>query len=201
MSLFNNYSEEEQARITTEYAPNGKLLKQKRNTTSGLFKYFLGTSNEQRKLIDTLNSMFDGLFPKQNTSLLEYHEKDLGIPDNIFSGIGTIEERQIDVIVKKYMMRGNRLQDFLDIADIYGISVTITTGLQTAIFPLNFPLNFASSAVEQRNTLYISITEDSDFIFPLPFPIGFSATSNVAKIKKIFNHIKPATTQIIYQEN
>lgn len=201
MSLFKSYESDEQARITTEYAPSGKLLKQKRSTVSNLFKYFLGTSNEQRRLIDTINSMFDGLFPKQNTDLLDYHEKDLGIPDNTFSGIGTTEERQIDVIVKKYMMRGNRLQDFLDIANIYGIDVKITTGLQTAIFPLSFPINFSSSAEEQRNTLYITITADGDLVFPLPFPIGFSASSNVDKIKKIFNHIKPATTQIIYQEN
>lgn len=201
MSLFNTYSEQEQARITTEYAPNGRLFNQKRNFLSGLFSYFLGTSAEQVRLINTINTMFDGLFPRENTSLLEYHERDLAIPDNIFSGAGTIEERQIDVIVKKYMMRGNRTQDYIDIANIYGISITIATGLQTAVFPLAFPINFSSSADDERNTLYISITSDSSLVFPLPFPIGFSAGSNVDKIKKIFNHIKPATTRIIYQEN
>ena len=201
MSLFNTYSTEEQARITTEYVPSGKLFKQKRNLLSGLFKYFLGTSNEQRKLIDIINSIFDGLFPKTSTVLLEYHEKDLGIPDNIFSGIGTTEERQIDVIVKKYMMRGNRAQDFLDIANVYGITVVLTTGIQTALFPLLFPVNFSASPEESRNTLYIKITIDGDLTFPLPFPVGFSAVSNVDKIKKIFNHINPATTKIIYQEN
>jgi len=142
--------------------------------------------------------LFDGLFPKTSTDLLEYHELDLGIPDDIFSGQGSIEDRQRDVIVKKYMMRGNRLQDFYDIANIYGVTVTIKTGLQVAVFPLLFPIVFSADADAERNTLYITISTDADFIFPLPFPIQFASESNVDKVKKIYNHIKPATTRIVY---
>jgi hypothetical protein len=198
MSLFKTYSDVEIATITTEYAPNGKIFNKKRDENSNLFKYFKGVSKEQIKVIETLNTIFDGLFPKNDTSLLEYHESDLGIPDNIFSGQGSIADRQRDVIVKKYMMRGNRLHDFLDIANIYGVGVTIRTGLQTTVFPLSFPLVFATDINIERHTLYITLSVDNDFIFPLPFPLQFAAESNVSKIKKIYNHIKPVTTRIIY---
>ncbi|MCW8932175.1 MAG: hypothetical protein OQL19_18320 [Gammaproteobacteria bacterium] len=198
MSLFKTYSDTEIARITTEYAPAGKIFNKKRDENSNLFKYFKGVSKEQIKVIDTLNTIFDGLFPKNDTSLLDYHEADLGIPDNIFSGQGSTADRQRDVVVKKYMMRGNRIQDFIDIANIYGVSVTIQTGLQVAIFPLVFPIVFSSDAAAERHTLYITLSTDSNFIFPLPFPLQFAAESNVSKVKKIYNHIKPATTRIIY---
>ena len=198
MSLFNRPINGELARITTEYSPSGKIFAKRRDTSSNLYKFFDGVSKEQGRIIDTLNGLFDGLFPKTSTDLLEYHELDLGIPDDIFSGQGSIEDRQRDVIVKKYMMRGNRLQDFYDIANIYGVTVTIKTGLQVAVFPLLFPIVFSADADAERNTLYITISTDADFIFPLPFPIQFASESNVDKVKKIYNHIKPATTRIVY---
>lgn len=198
MSLFNKYSNGDLTRVNTEYTPTGKVFQKKREASSGLFQYFEGITKEQGRLIDGFNSFFDGLFPKISTELLEYHEFDLGIPDNTFSGQGSLEDRQRDVVVKKYMMRGNRLQDFYDIATIYGVAVRIRTGLQATVFPLSLPLLFASTVDAERHTLYIELIESGSLIFPLPFPVQFAAESNVDKIKKIYNHIKPATTRIIY---
>jgi hypothetical protein len=198
MSLFNRPENGELTRISTEYAPSGRIFGKRRDELSNLFKYFEGVSKEQGRVIDSLNTIFDGIFPRINTELLEYHERDLGIPDDIFSGQGSIADRQRDVIVKKYMMRGNRIQDFYDIATIYGVTVNIKTGLQVAVFPIMFPIVFSSSIALERHTLYITISENGDLIFPLPFPLQFAVESDSDKIKKIYNHIKPSTTRIVY---
>ena len=195
MSLFNNTN---LTRITTEYAPSGRIFGKRRDTDSNLWKYFDGTSKEQSRIIDTLNNIFNGLFPRNSVELLELHEKDLGIPDNIFSGQGSISDRQRDVIVKKYMMRGNRTPDYQAIADIYGVTINITTGLKSSIFPLRFPIIFATDPLAELHSLYITFIEDSEYIFPLSFPIQFSAESNTDKVKKIYNHIKPATTKLYF---
>jgi hypothetical protein len=200
MLLFKNHSTEDLARITANYLPTGKIFGQAKIPTSNLYKYFLGTSKEQGNFIATLNQIYDGMFPKESIALLEYHEKELGIPDSTFNAQGTIEERQIDVIVKKYMMRGNRIQDYLSIAEIYGVQATISTGIQAASFPLKLPASFADDSGKIRHTLYIYLYEVANSTFPLPFPLPFYCQSNISKVKKIYNSIKPVTTKIIYKE-
>lgn len=199
MSLLTNYDNEQLAKITIEYAPNGRVFKQKRNDESNLFLFFKAFSAEQRRYIEKINDLYDGLFPKDSVSLLEYYEKDLGIPDSCFPATGTIEERQRDVIVKKYMMNGNRLEDFKAIAAMYDTEIEIQSGNSTTLFPISFPWTFGAD----KGVMFITFlnTPESLSSFPWTFPLSFSAGNENTQLACIFDRIKKSTTKIIYREN
>jgi hypothetical protein len=186
--------------ITLNYTPGGRLLNNKYDKSTNVYKFFKSFSTEQYRVLTELFDINDGLFVKDSTKLIDEWERELGIPDTIFSGVGSLEERQNDVIVKRLLMNGNREVDYKAVADIYGMTIEIRTGAANAFFPLPFPLIFAI-ADEARNTMYIKfISTEPLALFPLPFPLEFSSGGDtIVKLKKVFDKMKPATTKIIYQ--
>ncbi len=127
--------------------------------------------------------------------MLSRFEKELSIPDNVFVVQGGITDRQKDVIVKKYYMNTNTTQTFIDIANIYGITINIRQYYSRATFPVTFPMVFAPN----RNIIEIEFTNSASGTFPLPFPIPFKTESDINKIKRIYAKIKPANSIIVYK--
>lgn len=211
--------------ITINYTPGGRLFSNKYDKSTNLFKFFKSFSVEQYRLLTDSFDIYDGLFVKDSTLLIDEWERELGIPDTIFTGTGSILERQKDVIVKRLLMNGNRDEDYEAVAAIYGITIEIRTGAANALFPLSFPIIFEATAEIARNTLYIKFVSTivpSPNSFPLPFPLIFSQPSEevpatldlfplnfplpfssgggtITKVRKIFELMKPATTRIIFQ--
>ena len=208
MSIFPNYNKEQTTKISLNYLPNGKVFKQRFNNVSNLYKFFKGLSQDFKDFNEDLNSFYDALFVKEDLGLIEEYEKDFGIPDKVFLNLGsTLEDRQKDLIVKKFMMRNNRQIDYNNIADIYNQNIEFFYGSDYFSFPSNnFPLIFNHifeySNSQLNNILIIKFLDATSNGFNITFPFTFGVSDEtVLKLIRIFEEIRPITTKIIYVDS
>ena len=126
--------------------------------------------------------------------------KGFGIPNTYFTETTslTIEERRQQVLIQLRSLGVLTEQDFIDLAALLGITITIEHAIDYATFPMIFPIILLDRASQARFIMIVNAPASlNPFIFPMTFPITFSSTeSNI--LETLFNILKPANTQIIF---
>lgn len=192
------HSKEEQATSLAQYLHNGKIFQLKNVAGSLLRKLLLGWSSELQRVEQKIKetSVNHDIF--DTTLLIEEWESALGIPDDCFSGRGTIEKRRTDVLIKLGVVLLTE-QDYIDLGTLLGIKVKIKHFVDTVFFPLPFPLPFSPSGKVAKFTMIIQMSKEvGECIFPLDFPICFNATEK-NEIECIFEKLSPANVRLIFE--
>ncbi len=166
-------------------------------TTSNLRLILRGLSYEMERA-DELLDIFREEYPiKSVVRLLAEWEVALGIPDDCFSGRGTFDERKRDVITKIAALGVQTADDFVELAAVFGVTVTVEGGT------LHPELVYPGGTKEQNHTIVISFFAPdlrafdygtgADPGFPVPF-----LDPDIGIAQCLFDKLKPANCNVRY---
>jgi uncharacterized protein YmfQ (DUF2313 family) len=198
ISLFKRHTKEEHADTIADNLPNGPLWTAKRINGKKLRSLLLGFARTLRTGEDKLETVWEQLDPSTTTDFIDEWESALGIPDDCFQGTGSLETRRTHVVAK-LTAAIQTADDFVALAALLGVAITIQSGVESSTFPLTFPILFFDTLQDARFTMIVNFTASSTVVFPLTFPIVFP-DDNMAVIRCFFDKLKPANTDIIYRE-
>lgn len=160
--LFDNHSEEEQADALASYLPNDETFFAKRIAGTNLRNLLISFAQQFKNTEELLNLFTNELSPNEANYLITEWESAVGIPDDCFSGDGTLAERQRDVLVKLASLAAQTSDDLIAIADIFGVDVEITAGSDFDLFfPAPFPIIFIGSIEESRFVVLVKFLTPS----------------------------------------
>ena len=193
---------DDQAQSLANYLPGGHLFRGKNFQNSNFRKLLVGLAGELFTADEYIRSYSQEILPDQTVLLLEEWESVLGIPDDCFLGTGSIDERRTHVLVKLASLGLQTTQDFIDLADLFGVTITVTPGsdfFSFSQFPVIFPFPFFGSAEESRFNIVVEfiIQETSKFTFFFPYTFGDAL---LTILECLFNKLKPANCVITFKQ-
>jgi len=193
-----SHSIKQHASSLAAFMPSGRLFQAARTSTTNFRKFLEGLAEELQNSEGLLKSYQDEYSVRTTTLLIEEWEKALGIPDQCFSGTGTIEERRRDALAKLASLGVQTAEDFQAVAAIFGVSVNVFSGTAVGGFPVTFPFPLLGDPLS-RFTIFIEYTIVSGDVFPMIFP--FVLGDEGAQIMEcLFQRLKPANVLIIFEE-
>ncbi len=172
---FSVKSQSENIQALANLLPTGKAWTAKNITGTNLRNTLKALSIEIARSQSTLESLCDGYIPNFTTSFIEEWENELGIPDDCFSNTGTDAERRRNIIIKLAHMNLQTSQDYLNLADLLGLTIAITPISEKAKFTVTFPEVLGT--YESQNFQYtfpIIMVEDAN---PFTFVIDIDPSS------------------------
>lgn len=182
-----------------DYLPSDPLFLGK-NEDSNIRALLAAFSQELTRAEAKVQELADEEYPADTSNLIQQWERFVGIPDACFTIEGqTLEFRRMQVVAKLALMNATTTDDFVALADFFGILVEITSEVEIfEVFPYVFPFVFPSTIKEGKFTMVVTFPEippPSD-VFPLLFPFTFSEGSIADFIICMFERIKPANVMI-----
>ena len=198
MTIFNEITQIQQANILSQYIRDDRLHQAKNKDNSNLRKILLGLASEFVRFRDKANLIYNEYNPKSTTDFITEWETQVGIPDDCFNNTGTLEERGINILLKLAGINTTTTEQFKNIASILGYNISVSTGIDTSVFPLQLPFILIDQ-VEAPFTIVITLpaSEQAD---GLPLELPFTLTSETPEILQcLFNKIKPAHCNIIFR--
>jgi len=179
--------------------PSGPLFAAKSVQDSNFRKLLRGMAGELFRSNGFLISYSEEVIPDLTVKFISEWESALGIPDDCFSGTGTIDERRRDVLVKLASSGIQTADDFVELAATFGVLVSVNSGIREITFPLVFPIVMFTTEKEARFTIVVRFTVEAANKFPLVFPITFGS-GEIAILECLFTKLKPANCDIIFQQ-
>lgn len=182
-----------------DYLPNGRLFEAKNIGDSNFRQLLRGIAGELFTAQGYLKTLDQEYIPDQTVLFLDEWERALGIPGDCFSGTGSNDERRRDILVKLASLGIQTEEDFVMLAEMFGVAVTVTPGLDEIQFPLIFPVLMFSTKSEARFSIVVEFTVLDTSRFPLVFPFQFGDDA-IAILECLFNKLKPSNCNIIFQQ-
>lgn len=192
------HSVTEHARTLAAYLPNGKTFEGKNILGSNFHQLLRGLAGEMTVAEGYLLTLEKEYFPDETVLFLDEWERALGIPDDCFPGTGSIDERRIHILVKLTSLGVQTAQDFIDLAALFGITVSVEPASEHARFPYTFPILLLGVA-SAKYTILVTFTVTVANEFPLTFPFTFGDPI-IAVLKCLYSKLKPANCELIFVE-
>lgn len=192
-------SVEEQAQRLADYLPGGRLFQAKTANDSNMRRLLRGIGSELFTADGYLRDFQDDIAPSVTTYFIDEWERALGIPDSCFPGTGTLSERRQDVVVKLAALGVQTAEDFVDLAGLFGITVTVHSGYSFTVFPLTFPVLLFDTVKESRFTIVVDFTVTTASKFPFTFPFVFG-DATTGKLECLFRKLKPSNCDILFRQ-
>jgi len=201
MAQFLAHKIEEHADAIGNYFFDGKLANAKQINGSNLRKLFYGLAGQ--------NSYVDQIFEEawKNTNILTTDNIDyirlweaaVGIPDNVFIDTESlsIDDRKNQVLLKLRGLGTLTEQDYIDLAALFGVAISITHPIDNLYPPYNVPFTPFGSAKQARFTMIITGNGLATDNFP-PYSVPFTPTKLYSEVRELFDIIKPANVKHIY---
>lgn len=184
------HNKEQQATALALYMPNGILFEAKNIQDSNFRQLLLGLAGELFTAEGYLITLQEEYIPDQTTLFLEEWEQALQIPDDCFSGDGTLDERRRDILVKLSSLGVQTIEDFEALADLFAVGVTILAGNDPAVSPVITPVRNA------RFTLVVDFVAPT--VFTYTFPITFGSVE-IGILECLFEKLIPANCEVLFQ--
>lgn len=179
---------EQQTDSLANYLPPGRAFSAK-NVLGSVARLLLeGLAGELVRAAGLVDEFRRETIPDETTLFLSEWESAVGIPDDCFTGQGTVDERRRDVLVKLASVGVQTARDFVALAALFGISAKVRGG---SLMPGLF-----GSLEEARHSILVDLAGNTE-VFTFTFPITFGSDS-IVFIKCLFDVLKPAHTQIVY---
>ena len=187
----------EQTKSLADYYPSGDPFISKNISNFVLHNLLRGLSEENIRAEGYFKSLQSDYIPDDTDIFLEEWESALGIPDDCFSIEIPREERKLNVLVKLASLGVQTVDDFENLAALYGVSVTVKPGVEAAgmDFPLTFPHTFGIDITNPRFTIVVEFTGGSSF--PLTFPHTFGDDIQ-GLLECLYNKLRPANCEVLF---
>ncbi len=197
--MITSHTKEEHANSLAAYMPSGRLFQAAKKSTTNFRKFIEGLSDELQLAEGYLKSYQDEYDVRTTSLLIEQWEAALGIPDDCFSGTGSLEERRRDALAKLGSLGVQTAEDFEALAAIFGIDATVESGVGIATFTYTFPIPLLVGDKQSKFTIVVtySIIGVDNFTFTFPFILG---DSRADILRCLFQNLKPANCIIFFKE-
>ena len=194
-SLFDLHSIAEHTNAIADYLPNGLVFGSKYVDSSVIRAFLESLAPEFQRAEQTLIETSKQHDINCAVDFIALWESAVGIPDDCFPATGTLLERQTHVICKLAGMNVQTEQDFIDLADKLGFTITITS-LGGNRFP---PYKIPFTPTDPITSKFIWIVDgvDPGNVPPYSIPLALTSTSSI--IRCVFNLTKPAMTIIRFR--
>ena len=167
-------------KLIASLLPNDRLFKTKNIIDKVLYRFLKGATFEFSRVETLIRDVANQYDPQQTIDLLERWESAVGLPDDCISLATTIDERRENVLLKLRSLYAQSEQDFIDLAELLGYTITIEHGSDKFYPPYEIP-HFLLTPPQGR---FIWIVRSSSV---LP-----------QKLKCLFNKLKPVHTKLIF---
>lgn len=198
------YTDENKTKILTSYLPDGKAFEAKNIPSKNIYKLMDAIAKNFVLFANDLEEVLNvEMNPGTTEDLISRWEKEYGLPDECLVKTTDLEQRRTNILVKIGMNGVQTVQDFIDLAAIFGYDVNVipAAGMDAAVFPLAFPWIFGTAA-ELRFTIYVDLpAELGENTFPFDvtkFPFPFSST-NTNIIECVFRRLVAADVKVIFR--
>jgi len=186
-----NKSLDDHTQSLADYMPNGKLFEAKNIQDSNFRQLLKGIAGELFTAQGYLITLENEYFPDGTSLFLNEWESALGIPDDCFSGEGTLNERRRDIIVKLASLGTQTAQDFVALAEIFGKAVTVTPLSDEAFPPFDVPFNPVGFSVAR----FIMVVTGEDLITGVPaYAVPFDLITGETILECLFNKQNQSNT-------
>ena len=199
MPLFERRDIEQYTNSLADYLPGGCLFASAHVDSSNFRKLLRGMAGELFRANGLLKEYSEQILPDQTIKFLDEWEQTLGIPDDCFSGTGTLNDRRTAILTKLAALGVQTADDFVELAAVFGITVQVLSGIDAISFPIQFPGLFFNTAREARYTIFVVFTVPAANRFPYTFPIVFGGSA-IAILECLFNKVRPANCQVIFNQ-
>jgi uncharacterized protein YmfQ (DUF2313 family) len=199
VKLVTAHTTDEQADSLADYLPNGCMFAAKKQVSTKLRSLLLGLTGLLKDAEEKINLVSDEYDIRTTTLFIEEWEGFVGIPDSCFVVAETLAERRQNVLTKLAGLGVQTEADFVALASLFGLTVTVTPGSVPGLFPMVFPLIFFPTPKAARFTMIVSFTVDDASRFPLTFPFTFG-DNKIAVLECLFSKLRPANVDIIFQQ-
>lgn len=193
-----NPSLEEHTNALAAYMPNGRLFEAKNINDSNFRQLLRGLAGELFTSQGYLITFENEYFPDATDLFLSEWEQALGIPDECFLGLGTNNQRRRDIITKLSALGVQTADDFVALGEIFGVTVTLTTGDTAGSFPMSYPVLFFKTPADSRYTTIVNFPLPTGGFFVYDFPIVFGDDTQ-STLRCLFSRLKPANCQIVFR--
>ena len=185
------FSLEDHALALADYLPNGKLFEAKNIDGSNIKQLITGISGELFNAQGFIKTLNDEFTPDLTNLFLSEWESALGIPDDCFDGSGTNDKRRSEILIKLASQGVQTTQDFVSLALMFGITVTVESGTDSSLV-------FATER-DAKFTIVVTFSGAAVAVFPYTFPFVFGG-SGLVVVECLFNKLKPANCQVIFDQ-
>ena len=191
-------TKEDHANAIAAHLPNGKTFEAKNIGGSNLRQLLLGIAGEFKISQDYITTLEQEYFPDQTVLYIDEWESALGIPDQCFSGTGTLEERRRDVVVKLASLGVQTANDFVELAAIFGKVVTVGSLANEVLPPYSVPFN-PSSLTAAR---FVIVVAGEDLVTNVPpYDVPFNLEGNETVMECLFNRVAPSNCGVIFRNS
>jgi len=194
-----NNSQEALTNILAQYLRNDDLHASKNIEDANLRKLLLGLSVGFQDVNNNINILAKEGNVKEAEALIEKWEMTVGIPDDCLDNSGTLAQKRNNVLIKFAGLQGTLIQQFEYVINLLGYSgIVVKSGINAISYPLTYPILYIGSEEEAAFTIVVVLPPElSPQVYPLLYPITYD--SIIPQLQCIFDKLKPANVQIIYQ--
>jgi uncharacterized protein YmfQ (DUF2313 family) len=198
--LYNNTNK---TKILSSYLPDGKAFVSKNIPEKNLYKFLDAIAKSFVLYYNDLQEVLNEMNPETTEDLISRWEKEYGLPDQCLKKSYDLDIRRKNILIKIGMNGVQTIQDFIDLAKIFGYDVEIipVAGMDQIRFPLQFPWIFSTEKAA-RFTIYVNLPiELGENVFPFiptKFPFPFSST-NTNIVECVFKKLVPANVKVIFR--
>lgn len=196
MIKFTAPSQVEAARQLASTIPDGRAWQAKSLPGTNMYALVSACAAEFREIqkqIETLAKEFD---VRMTDQLLPDWEKSTGLPEECIGALASLEDRRSAVILRLRRIPFVTAAEFEQLAfELTGLSVTVVPGSEIEIFPLDFPLRFATG-----NSYFKLHVIFNDVIGGFPYSFAFPFLRSPSQIVEcVFRQIVSATVLLIFE--
>ena len=199
MPLFERRDIEQYTDNLASYLPNNILFESRHVEDTVLRNLLVGFAGELFRVNGLIKEYVEEIIPDTTVKFIPEYESLLGIPDECFKGERTLDERRRDILVKIASSGVQTADDFVNLAALFGITVTVVSAAEASVFPLILPFQVFDNITEARFTIIVSHTGVTVDAFPYTFPFVFGS-SQLAVLECLFNKLKPSNCKVIFKE-
>jgi len=196
--MITSHDLEQQTDSLASYLPSGRLFEAAWVGDSNFRKLLKGLAGELFDAEGLIKQYQDEYAPDTTNNFISEWESALGIPDDCFSGSGTIIERRRDVMVKLAALGVQTAGDYEALALTFGKVVTVTALSAEALPPYNVPFN----PLGLPGARFIIVVQGENLVSGLPpYDVPFDLIVGESILECLFRKVKPANCDIIFRNS
>lgn len=180
------FDEENQEEILLNYLPTGRIYKKAHIRDTNFNKIIQWLAKSFNWLVMRYNATIRGIFICESGYFVKEFMRDYNVPNEIFYSEDNYTHIR-DILVMKYLMKGNTKWHFQAIANIYDIDVKIVGGAE-------YYNIYDGSKDSELVVIFDNLTFDEE---PNQAELLEKYSKKIEKIKKIYDIIKQSHIEII----
>lgn len=203
MKNFKAHTKEQNRQSLASELPNGKAWATKNIKGTNLFGLLEAIGGEITKIDELFEDNYKqfSILYTDNLDYIRLWESMVGIPDDVFTQTESlsIEERRDQVLLKLRGLGTLTEQDFIDLAKLLGIDITIEHGADNLYPPYSVPF----CPLSEKGAKFVMFVIGAG-IFSGDYPaynVPFLPTADDSQIVNLFEKLKPAMTKILFINN